>query len=79
MEALQTKGFKGRHIDFLYVDEAQDNLIVDAARALFPNTPERLPHFLHLTSAAISLSKPARLVLRRRHSPDHLCGKCFPF
>ncbi|KAG8926503.1 hypothetical protein FRC01_008764 [Tulasnella sp. 417] len=31
MEALQTQGFKGRHIDFLYVDEAQDNLIVDAA------------------------------------------------
>lgn len=30
MEALQTKGFKGQYIDFLYVDEAQDNLIVDA-------------------------------------------------
>ncbi|KAG9016355.1 hypothetical protein FRB90_003160 [Tulasnella sp. 427] len=31
MDALQAQGFKGRHIDFLYVDEAQDNLIVDAA------------------------------------------------
>ncbi|KIO30538.1 hypothetical protein M407DRAFT_69086, partial [Tulasnella calospora MUT 4182] len=31
MGALQAQGLKGRHIDFLYVDEAQDNLIVDAA------------------------------------------------
>lgn len=31
MEALQTKGLNGQYIDFLYVDEAQDNLIIDAA------------------------------------------------
>lgn len=34
MEALHEHGLQGQYIDFLYVDEAQDNLIIDAACAL---------------------------------------------
>lgn len=31
MTALQENGVPGNSIDFLYVDEAQDNLMIDAA------------------------------------------------
>ncbi|KIO30542.1 hypothetical protein M407DRAFT_69087 [Tulasnella calospora MUT 4182] len=60
MEALQTKGLKGQHIDFLYVDEAQDNLIIDAAllRALCQN-----PHGLFFagdTAQTISVGSAFR-------------------
>ncbi|KAH9931245.1 uncharacterized protein B0H18DRAFT_929725 [Fomitopsis serialis] len=30
LKALQTYGLPGKHIDFLYVDEAQDNMLIDA-------------------------------------------------
>lgn len=32
MNSLRENGVPGKPIDFLYVDEAQDNLIIDAAR-----------------------------------------------
>ncbi|KAG8896642.1 hypothetical protein FRC01_011694, partial [Tulasnella sp. 417] len=60
MEALQTKGLKGQYLDFLYVDEAQDNLIVDAAllRSLCQN-----PHGLFFagdTAQTISVGSAFR-------------------
>ncbi|KIO30545.1 hypothetical protein M407DRAFT_20433 [Tulasnella calospora MUT 4182] len=60
LEALQTKGLKGKYVDFLYVDEAQDNLIVDAAllRSLCQN-----PHGLFFagdTAQTISVGSAFR-------------------
>lgn len=45
MEELQQTGLSGRQIDFLYVDEAQDNLIVDAACTLLLHIPSSGTNF----------------------------------
>ncbi|KAG8900068.1 hypothetical protein FRC00_014670 [Tulasnella sp. 408] len=60
MEALQENGVPGQSIDFLYVDEAQDNLMIDAAllRTLCPN-----PHGLFFagdTAQTISVGSAFR-------------------
>ncbi|KAG8960167.1 hypothetical protein FRC05_007045 [Tulasnella sp. 425] len=60
MTALQENGVPGNSIDFLYVDEAQDNLMIDAAllRALCPN-----PHGLFFagdTAQTISVGSAFR-------------------
>ncbi|KIO30551.1 hypothetical protein M407DRAFT_20439 [Tulasnella calospora MUT 4182] len=60
MASLQDRGVPGKCIDFLYVDEAQDNLIIDAAllRTLCPN-----PHGLFFagdTAQTISVGSAFR-------------------
>ncbi|KIO30548.1 hypothetical protein M407DRAFT_20436 [Tulasnella calospora MUT 4182] len=60
LAALQCKGVPGKGVDFLYVDEAQDNLIIDAAmlKALCPN-----PHGLFFagdTAQTISVGSAFR-------------------
>ncbi|KAG8926505.1 hypothetical protein FRC01_008766 [Tulasnella sp. 417] len=71
MEALQAKGLKGQYIDFLYVDEAQDNLIVDASllRSLCQN-----PHGLFFagdTAQTISRDDPnVKRDIRRAIDPQ---------
>lgn len=78
MEALQAQGLKGRHIDFLYVDEAQDNLIVDAAR----ERPESGNHgSIRLTvvfSVAIVVPQPTRSFLCGRHGSNNIGRECLP-
>ncbi|KAG8948841.1 hypothetical protein FRC04_009306 [Tulasnella sp. 424] len=59
-KSLRDQGVPGNHIDFLYVDEAQDNLIIDAAllRTLCPN-----PHGLFFagdTAQTISVGSAFR-------------------
>ncbi|KAG8937466.1 hypothetical protein FRC00_005252 [Tulasnella sp. 408] len=60
IKTIQDHGVPGNHIDFLYVDEAQDNLIIDAAllRTLCPN-----PHGLFFagdTAQTISVGSAFR-------------------
>ncbi|KAG9040943.1 hypothetical protein FS837_012934, partial [Tulasnella sp. UAMH 9824] len=60
IDSLQAKGVPGRSIDFLYIDEAQDNLIIDGAlfRSLCPN-----PHGLSFagdTAQTISIGSAFR-------------------
>jgi hypothetical protein len=59
----QTCALSGPQVDFLYVDEAQDNLLVDALRKSFRLSLEASSDLRFMSSASLYLPKPRRIVL----------------
>lgn len=81
MEEIQQNDIPGRGIDFLYVDEAQDHLMVDVAREYHgrPGSRSGTNYAISLSlSPSIALSKPPWPVLRWGHGTDDLSRQHIP-